>query len=324
MEWKLKLRRIFVYIVFLSPIILQGCNTGYSPEWEPPSASHSLSFEKSKSSHVLWKKEIYTLNSALKKVPCVATQGVIVLVGSSNAQNQANILAFESSSGDEVWHIDIDNIGILANSEYGIFIADGVNLYLVEPKTGHIKWRKELLDIRNITSMMYVDGFLYINGTGIYSYYVIGSDGQVISKHTQLSDFYTHYSQIPFYPELPFGYVYGKDYFIEQRGDAIYSGYVSNRFTNELLWQIKKDSISNFEIYDNNVLWISVDSQIKIANGVSGNLIEAIEIDPKIDFFNPTDNIQHRGYYICSDNQSRMIYVILGDSRQIFALKFQN
>jgi len=70
-------------------------------------------------------------------------------------------------------------------------------------------------------------------------------------------------------------------------------------------------------------LWISPDDYIKIADKLTGNVLENIEITPSIKFFTSGSNKQHLGYYICSDDKAGMAYVILGDSRQIFALKSQ-
>jgi hypothetical protein len=69
-------------------------------------------------------------------------------------------------------------------------------------------------------------------------------------------------------------------------------------------------------------LWIANDGVIKIADKYNGNVVESINVDPGIDFFNPNVNVQYYGYYLCGDNQSNNLYIILGDSRQIFAVNF--
>ena len=168
------------------------------------------------------------LSDIFKEVQCVATEGVIVLVGSTRSQDKANVHGLDGNTGEELWSINIDGSGILANSEYGLFLGNGVKLDLIDPATGTSKWHIELLDAHNITSMMYFDGHLFIDSNGIYGSYVIGPDGQIIAKYIHPSDFLAAYGDIPFHPELPFGYVSDKENFIEQRGESLYSGYIYN------------------------------------------------------------------------------------------------
>jgi hypothetical protein len=303
---------LFIIALFIQSCI-SGARTNYTPYWEPPMISHSLLFSQSKFAQVKWEQQAYILSNSFRTVQCVATAGVIVLVGSQDVTVRPKIFALDGKTGALLW--DFDSAGVLAYSDDGLFIGEETKVYLVDPRTGLV---------RNITGMMYYDKLLFINGTGIYSFYVIGNDGQTISKHTQPLDFHSTYKKVPFYPDLPFGYAVSDDIFVEQRGNILYSGYVIDRLTNELLWHVDQDSISNFVILNNFVYWVSSDDQVKIANKHSGNLIETIKIAPSIEFFDANIAKQHAGYYLCGDNEMGFIYLILGDSRQLFAIEIRN
>lgn len=319
MENNMRSEKLFL-ILFL---FIQSCksepNASYVPDWEAPTISHTLQFPQSGTvGEVVWEKQAYVLSSAYKRVQCVATDDIIVIVGSQGVNDQPEIFALDGKTGDLLW--SVDNVGVLAKSDDGLFIGDGTKVSLIDPRTGLAKWQEQLLGIRNITGMMFYDGLLFVNGTGVYTYYVMATNGKVVSKYIQPTDFFTNYKNVPFYPDLPYGYIMSNDIFIQQRGDILYSGYVYESLTNKLLWQVEEASISNFVVLKDYIYWVSSDDYIKIADKYSGDLIDTIKIVPSIAFFDPDSVKQNSGYYLCADSQSNSLYVILGDSRQIFAL----
>jgi len=88
-----------------------------------------------------------------------------------------------------------------------------------------------------------------------------------------------------------------------------------------LLWKVEGDSISNYIVFGNYVTWISQEDQIKFADKYKGNVIWTIEIKPSMDYFDITTNKQHLGYYLCTDESLSNVFVVLGDSRQLFAVE---
>ncbi len=169
--------------------------------------------------------------------------------------------------------------------------------------------------------MMYYENLLFVNGSG-YPFYVLDTEGTIISKYSQVESFRSAYSAVPFYPTLPFGVVIDEDIQIVQTGNSLYSADIHDRNSSAKLWQITRDSISNFAVIGNSILWIASDGTIKIADKYTGAARDSFNVDPNIDFFNSGINIQHSGYYLCGNSESNHLYVILGDSRQIFAINF--
>lgn len=320
MENKIKNGLVLALFALFTQSCIVAEPKNYNPIWEPPVTSHLLVFPQPASMQLLWTQQVYVLNSVLKNIQCVSTKDAILLVGSQNSSDTSKVFALDGNTGSLLW--EFHDVGVLAHSGESVFIGSETVVYLVDPMTGEIKWQKQLLGIRHITNMMYYDNLLFINGSGTYFFYVLNHDGGIISRYSQISAFRSEYSNVPFYPTLPFGDVVEDDIQIAQTGDGLYSADIYNRNSDTKLWQIDRDSISNFIVFNDHVLWIASDGVIKIADKYNGSVIESFNVDPSIDFFNPSINVQHAGYYLCGDSQSNNLYVILGDSRQIFAINF--
>ena len=310
-------------ILALFALFAQSCiletPKNYNPNWETPVVTpHSLVFLKPASMQLLWTQQVYVLNG--KNIQCLSTKDAILLIGSQNSSDTPKVFALDGNTGILLW--EFDDVGVLAHSGESVFIGSKTIVYLVDPKTGVIKWQKQLPGIRYITNMIYHDNLLFINGSGTYFFYVLNNDGEIISRYSQVSAFRSEYSDVPFYETLPFGVVVKDDIQIVQTGNGLYSADIYDRNSDTKLWQIDRDSISNFIVFNDHVLWIASNGVIKIADKYNGSVVESFNVDPSIDFFNTSVNVQYPGYYLCGDSQSNNLYVILGDSRQIFALNF--
>ncbi len=314
---------------FLLIIFLNGCSgketslpDDYIPSWTTPAPPHTLILSGPIFSKMVWDRQFYVLSSSFKDVQCTSSEGMVTLIGSPDSANKPMTFTLSGSDGSLLW--SIDSAGSLAISKYGLFIGDGTMAYLVDTQAGQIKWKKQIPGADNITSVMYSNDLFFVDAKGVYTYFVLSKDGQVISKYLQASDFHSVYKDIYFFPDLPFGYAIGQNIYIEHRGNALYSGYVHDISSHELLWERQRASISNFLIFNSYVLWISPEDKIKIADQISGEILETITITPSIDCFDNDANKQTAGYYLCGDTISGLVYVILGDSHQIFAIKATN
>ena len=220
-------------LCILIVLLLQSCGisrpSGNSHDWVTPLITHSIELPESISIEIMWEKQAYVLSSGLKNVQCVATKDAIVLAGSPNSNTESTIFALDAKSGSELW--SFDHLGVIANSSDGIYIGTGMSVYLIESETGIVKWKKKLVGIRNITGMMVDNDEVFINGTGIFNFYVLNNRGETVSKHTQVSEFRSKYNRIPFYPTLPFGTEFGENTYIVQTGDALYSAFVYDKST---------------------------------------------------------------------------------------------
>ncbi len=316
------MKRVLIYTIIA--LFLQSCglNTqkNYTPDWEPPITTHSLLSPETIPMQTLWEQQAFVLSNASKNVQCASIKDVVILVGSPNSSDIPKVFALNGENGTPLW--SFQGAGILAHSKEDLFIGFEKTIYSINPRTGTIKWQKQLPSIRNITGVMYYDKLVFINGSGTYGFYVLDNSGEIISKYANVSGFRSDYSKVPFYPTAPFGTVLNDNILIAQAGSGLYYGDIYDRVSNKKLWQVDGNSISNFIIINEYVVWISSDDSIKVADIYSGEILGSITIIPSIDFFDPNPNKQYAGYYLCGDSQTNNIYVVLGDSRQIFAIKF--
>jgi len=158
-----------------------------------------------------------------------------------------------------------------------------------------------------------------VNATG-YPYFVISpNNGEIIAKYSSVDAFRNGYSQVPFYVEMNFQPIALGEDAIFQLGNGLYTFQRITAATNDLVWEVKRDSISNLTLLGDLLFYIAKDDMLKAISASTGKLMYETTIEPPIEFFNVDRDVQHAGYYLCSDAENRVLYIILGDSRQLFA-----
>lgn len=284
--------------------------------------SHELSLPESMRSRVMWEQQFYSLSSYFGDVQCAATDGILIAVGGLTSQEKVSIYAFDGVTGKVLWIYPYD--GVVDISNHGLFVGDGsANIYLIHPKTGDIIWKTTLENANYVKALDYSDGYLFVNTEGYYHFFVLNSGGEVVSNHVNELDFQKTYKNSKFIPVLPFGTISSDDKYLKQNGDVLYSLSVYEKFNDELIWNTTTYAISNFVLFNEYVLWLSPDDELILADFATGIVIEKASIVPSINFFDNNSDKQHAGYYLCADDKESLVYLILGDSRQLFAVKFQ-
>jgi outer membrane protein assembly factor BamB len=290
-----------------------------TPSPMPP--HHKLLLPNSTFSKVVWEQQFYPSGNYFGNVQCAAGNGALVVIGSLDGVENSMAYAFDGKSGKTLW--TYKDAFLLVMTEYGLFIGGNENdILLLDPKDGRIIWQIKLNNIRSIRKIMYEEGLLFVYTDGFYQYFVIDSSGKIISKYLQESTFNNDHANTHFAPHLPFGSNNAtSDVYIRQFGDITYSVAAYKSSTDELLWKSKTDSsISNFLLYSQYILWVSPDDKLIKANKINGQILDEAEISPSFIFFDNNPDKQHAGYYLCGDDQNKLIYLLLGDSRQLFSI----
>lgn len=294
-------------------------SASYTQYQATPAPLHKLSLPNSTFSKVVWEKQFYPLNSISRIVQCAATDGILIAIGSLDGVENTKIYAFEGISGNILWTYNDAFVTVM--TEHGLFVGGNQDdILLIRPNDGKIIWQLKLNSTGSIRNMMYKDGLLFVNVNGFYQYFVIDSKGQIVSKHKQESSFYNEYEDVHFVPNLPFGNAARGEFYIRQFGDILYSAAAYTNSTDKPLWESETYSISNFLLYQNYVLWVSPDDKIIKADKTNGQVLDEIEITPSFIFFDNNPDKQHAGYYICGDDKENLIYLLLGDSRQLISI----
>ena len=276
----------------------------------------------STSSKVIWEKQFYSISSDFGNIQCTASDGVLVAIGSLDGVENSMAYAFDGKSGRILW--TYNDASLLVMTKYGLFIGGNKNdILLINPKDGEIIWQIKLNNMRSIRKMIYEEELLFVYTDGFYQYFIVDSSGEIISKYLQESTFNNDYGNINFVPYLPFGNNNTiSDVYIRQFGDILYSAAIYESSTDKLLWKSDTYSISNFLFYEKSVIWISPDDKLIKADKTNGQVLDEIKISPSFSFFDNNPDKQHAGYYLCGDDKENLIYLLLGDSRQLFSISF--
>jgi hypothetical protein len=94
-----------------------------------------------------------------------------------------------------------------------------------------------------------------------------------------------------------------------------------NRIANTIQWTTENYVISNVAATESLVFVVTHEDQLVIIDADTGAMIESAAIVPSISFFDPQVNPQSDGYHLAVDREQQLLYVLLGDSNQLFAFQ---
>jgi outer membrane protein assembly factor BamB len=267
---------------------------------------------------VIWEKKFYPLGSYWKNIQCAVDNEVVVTVGGLKGEEYPKIYAFNGKTGEILW--TYSKAPIIVMTQHGLFAGDDNKISLIRSIDGKIIWEIKLNNVSVIRKMMYKEEKLFVNTDGFYQYFVVDINGNVISEYKQESDFHNEHEEANFTPTLPFGNINAGEAYVRHFGDVLYSAAVYEKSADSPLWKSNTYSISNFLLYGNYVVWISPDDKIIKADKNNGQILDEIKITPSIYFFDNNSDKQHAGYYLCGNEEEKMVYLLLGNSRQLFAI----
>lgn len=303
-----------VFILSMLLMLVAGCVTARpTAVWSPAKTTHTIGTHSHLS--LLWEKPIYTTIDIFGN-PCATLDGLLFVIGSEDSQGNLHILAIDQE-GKTKWSKEGDFN--LTHSSNQLFVGNGQTITALSPENGDTIWSTSLLLANNITDLFYFDRQLFVNASS-YPYFVISPDnGKVIAEYSSVDSFRSDYPHVPFYADMNFQPIAIGEDRIFQLGNILYTFQRISTATNELAWEIERDSISNSTLLGDLLFYIAKDDKLKAINASTGKLLYETSIEPSIDFFNYQKDVQHAGYYLCSDTENRVLYIILGDSRQLFA-----
>jgi outer membrane protein assembly factor BamB len=92
----------------------------------------------------------------------------------------------------------------------------------------------------------------------------------------------------------------------------------------ERIWKTENNVISNVAATDSKVFILTYDDELQILDIETGALIETIQVEPPINFFDRDINPQAEGYQVAVDETNQILYLLLGDSNQLFAFRIKS
>ena len=305
------MRKISTLLLFF--LCLAGClPSGWgTPDWGEARTTHNLASKGASRLEFLWVQTVFTTQFSSRQL--AATNGKVFLVGSLSQNGPRALVALESENGRESWSVpEAFTVDVAPDMVY----VDYRNSVVAYSLKGEEIWRTKPPWARNIGYFSAVDGILYVSA---------GSGLHLLDAMTgELMDSITEYD-----PALAM-YYWNRPAFVNRyvfklnHGSVFGAVLAIDRKSGEILWQSADNVISNAAANENLVFLITHEDELQILAASTGKLLEKIPIEPSINFFDEEINPQYEGYSLAVDQTNQILYVLLGDSNQLFAFRIKS
>jgi hypothetical protein len=285
--------------------------------------------------YIIWNEQDITMDAGLGKTCFLGDFG--------KRGFYKTFICLESQSGQLLWMKETGVHSTIAVTPNGIFIAYSSpgQLGKYDLKNGNLIWKKSLGRTGSIY-LNYLDNQIQVATTNPETLWILDTNAEVISKikgnriflstkdetyvnlkglqvlKTGTNQVLWEYIDMQHLTQAP---LFTKDKIFLRNGDN-FSGtaYALDRISGKLLWKVS-NIIGNL-IY-------SPDKQLVYALHEGGDLLAVDENTGKetkvIEFspapFNPFDGVETSAYQLAYDMEKQLVFVYLGDSRQLFGFK---
>jgi outer membrane protein assembly factor BamB len=304
-----------ILLAFLSLLLVQ-CNA--KRIWPNPIVTHDTS-----NTHPLWvRSSIYTVPDSQSSL--VADSGKLFLLGSDNATHRSQVIAFDGDTGDILWRYNFsyvnDGFTIIATSSK-VLVGGIGDVVALDAENGQVIWSTEIPFGRSVIALYISGNNLYVDSVGSrYSILDIAKGSILQSEAYDLGE------NPPFW-KITIGNGWWKNAVLV---DDFFYGRTGNQYGN----------LHAFELSSRRQLWVSADSIVSNIVATSTD-VYALSLDGNLLLFDPMSGIQTvlgnfsstpfnlqsnaaggylYYYYLAADPESKIIFITLGDSAQLFAV----
>jgi hypothetical protein len=333
-----------ILICVLSILILESC------------APHSNDLPKISSEHTarpgsqiqeIWSRgEIYTAPLSPSN-QIGARSGLVCFIGAFHYEELFSVNCMNGTNGEMIWHTNPISSDTLIVASDGVYVGrdgggGGVTKFDL---AGNILW-VNYISGSGILYMYLVDNQLQVS---VYPYRLFGvdsTDGKLMILYlkdevgfisTPADTFIRVYDlkavvlktgqtkwEINLPGDLTVPPVFLEDMIILRSGDVMGSIYAIDRANGNILWKTTDDVISNigYSPRHHQIYYLTKEGKLLSANIKTGS--ETILVEFASTPFITISEDQVGSYDVAFDDTTSMLYVILGDSRQLFAFKENN
>jgi outer membrane protein assembly factor BamB len=308
---------LFVFVVFFFMALLIIA-VGSRSNWADAFTTHTLVQKNNSRLELEWVQTVFTIKIVSRQL--AATSGRVFFVGSLAQNEPGGLIALDGESGKELWQApEADTVDVSPDMVY-VDYRDSVVAYTL---TGEKLWRTRLR-VNNIATIDAVDGKLYVGAYGAHLLDAV--TGELLATSSLNDIFVGNFAPGLFYslantPAFTEHRVFTRD------GNSLVGAAIAlDRQSGDILWQSADNVISNVGATESLAFVITHEDELRILDAATGKLLETIQIEPSIKFYElaAETNVQHRGYFLAADEANRMLYVLLGDSNQLFAFRIKS
>ena len=312
-------KKIICYIVLLS--LVSACMvTSKRDIWPEARTTHRIILEENSPLELLWSQEVFTGHVVTQK-KLAATDGIVFFIGSLSQSDRGGLIALDGESGKMLWQVE--DAHSLDATPAGVFVEYTSYVHAYNPHTGDELWSKRLPGARNVAYLYFINDELYINTTGSYVYYRLDAQTGEVLERSLGNSIFTDFDPWIF-SHLP-AIIENTIYFwkVGAVSTPASSILAVSRDSDQVLWKSEDNVISNVAATATRVYFVTYDDELQVLDGSTGDPIVALQIEPSINFFDREIDSVSDGYQLAVDPDKQLLYLILGDSNQMFAFRIR-
>lgn len=253
------------------------------------------------------------------KTPMIANNGKLFFL--SGWGRNGELITFDSVTGNMLWSKRTTKDLLFASSSI-VLIGDCFSIEALDAGTGAEIWKTQFLK-NCVLSITYSQGVLYVVGS---DYYIIDAQtGEIIKKEAYTQNYDDILKDIAIQTGNPV--LIGESFYLEDilyRREDLQYGIISavNTDSSEIVWSSDYDYVSNLAISQNGLYSLTLDGQVMYLDMESGISYPYISLTPSQLNLVSHDSCNTRNrFYIAVDDHVNMLFLLLGDSNQMFAFQ---
>jgi outer membrane protein assembly factor BamB len=309
-------------LICLLTISGSSCIYNPSPDWTKAYTVHDVIHNDSWKP--LWVRSDVYVETSWEAIRVVASKGKVFIYGSLDINKSSSIIALDGPSGDLVWQTTPIPPSTLFANQGGLYVGEaggGSRTVSFDADNGKIIWSRNFPNSSGVECLFVFNDKLHeFLGTGKHVILNPINGTKVSSLTTDVP---------PFYSSTVCGQIYQPPVYM---GDTIYFrngrglelGQVCNVdiYSGDVRWKTDIDIVSNVISTNTLLFFLEENGDLSVVNRDTGQVIpdKAISFDKK-PFILYNARREVGGYFLASDPQSNILFVYLGDSRQLFAFQ---
>lgn len=283
-----------IALVFIVAIVMKPpSDEGYV--WASPVTNHQTTVPK------LWSlSDIYTGDNWHQPL-ISANNNKLIVLGSNNSTQAERVLAFDGKSGQPIWNASHKGFTI-TTTESKVIVGGISRVTALDIQNGSTLWSTGVR--ANVVDIIPRDDRLYVYGVSVSKHILDVSNGSVLE-------------------------VFEEPYSIEEEssiGDIAYTfdgnGNImaTDKSNNQVLWRNKANAISNLAVTATFIYALGYDGSLLRFDTQTGQKESWLLFSPA-SFATRSEQTTSFAYYVAIDTSTNILFVYLGDGRQLFAFQ---
>ncbi len=286
----------------------------YPANWPSALTAHTLAQKDASHLELLWVQTVFAPSFWGRQL--AATNGKVFFIGALSQKGKSGLVAVDSKNGNELWHV-FDARIVEVGHEIVYTNSDGsVVAYTL---TGKKLWQTKHWG-KFINSLDLVDGKLYVESG--YYYLMDAVTGDVLSTSSRFDSTERNYDpDLRWFFGVAPAFVNGLVFTPQGNYPWESAAIAYNKESGNILWRSEDNVISNVVATESLVFFITHEDELRILDASTGKFLEKLQIEPSINYFERETQPYTRVYQLAVDQTTQTLYVLLGDSNQLFAFR---